>query len=74
MNLLLVVLFAFTVRASACVSACGIGARTFHAMAPALRLATRAFGIAHIRNVLQVASVLERTTFDEGSAWLPQQL
>ena len=73
-NLVLVVLFAFTVRASACVSACGTGARNFHAMAPAVRLATRASDIAHIRNALQAASVLERMTFEEGGAWLPQQL
>jgi hypothetical protein len=40
---------------------------------------TRAFGIAHIRHArptsaLQAASVLERMTFEEGGAWLPQRL
>jgi hypothetical protein len=78
MNLLLVVLFAFTVRAGAYDSACGTGAQNSHAMAPPVWSATRAFRIAHIRHAcptsaLQAASVLERMTFEEGGAWLPQR-
>ena len=74
MNLLLIVLFAFTVREGACDSACGTAARNSHAMAPTVQFAMRAFGIAHIRHALQAASVLETMTFEEGGAWLPHQL
>jgi len=68
------VLFAFTVRARAYDSACGHRGPKLPRLGTPVWFATRAFGIAHIRNALQAASVLERTTFDEGSAWLPQRL
>ena len=78
MNFLLVVLFAFTVRARAYDSACGHRGPKLPRLGTPVWFATRAFGTARIRracptSALQAASVLERMTFDE-DAWLPQRL